>query len=1591
MNVLQLFQKAQTTVLTEEERNWLSEQTKRYPYFAVFRFMLAKEGRSTPGGERLKTIAGVFAPDRNKYADFLRNAPRGLVKIVDMTTTSSTSASRPDLESLPDAHSAAGVLDLNLVLEAPRAFPINVPVHDAFTIGEAEAHFFETLSVEAENRARDAQPPVEPPRTLIEEFPFLPNDERTNDFTEDVYSENASSDTDFFINQETLEADKQVDNFNNRENNIIVTEDNIIITPDELEDVSYYDWRLNTIINVRTDFYISLIPTLKNEIDAYKTLYYHKETGNIINTKEIPPFETESQVAVDFAPDPVTVVIRLEPENIEPTSIPKPVENAFDYPGVSVAMDDLDDRNEYVDSDSNIFERTFNVEDAEPEIEGLGQENLSISLPEIEVTDLIISETHSSPNDYAESQTIYSSNTNAIEENLPEIKNESVAPSSPSGVETPSFAKTEEPVGELPGRITSPSMTRFIEPTFDRTLSDFTSRSERAAKVEISEIPIVTPPPTPPIIPSIKAERITSDSMRRFVEPTFDGRPETFLPIGFSESIEAENVPKRSDETKRAPKQKEPPQEIDVETVKVFVRDVPGESISLQNRITSDSMRRFVEPEFDVKPATLYVPKEDDEPETRPILRGTPPDSDLPPPTPPVKAERITSDSMRRFVEPEFDTRINEEIFAEMTPQTAVEPPTLETELRKESESVKVTREREHVEIVPEVWTPTQVSDVEKSTPERPAESGGGSLEINVEGAGIKRIVSSSMLRFIEPEFSTRAPSDFDAPQESKRILPQADESIAPTPVIQLPKRQVGAFTPIIISSISAPPIQLAKEDGGKAEELRKAAAAFRAGISEEEAKNFKAEKITSESFQRFVSPNFETTRAATRTSVVDFKGSDDEIKPSVQPRPNIESAPPVDKADRVAPSIAKEEPIKTEEKAAIEAPVEKNILPVVETTPLTPEPYEPPRYAYLRDSIEIYISPTLLKFFKQKPEGERQTLPAPSIQIIEPRQETAFVSEVIDLSTIKTPETPDLVVSQGLTVSFISPDIESTAVINVSPKIEPKKEVFTQKEPEISQIIPPVLVENTDKEAKDANVNVPNETLKFENIAIVSDVFTPEREIKTQQPEVLPIELETPPLLETVHTPGPNMRLRSIETDPLPMDEITTSLLDESGDVYGELARKVAEISIDLNFEFKLEFHKKVVEKEKEEIKFTPTVAGLPLVNEPAPKPGPFVLPESKPEAKEFTAFEPQTKSEAKEFTAFEPQAKPEAKEFTAFEPQNQETAPVPQTDIVTGEASELDEHAFVIDNLRPTAKRWEAAPEASDFALPTPGRDISARRRFSEIGSLLEKEKKKLQNMFRPEHILEQLLEDKMDLAEQVGTNPLGTGGFSVSDLSNEIIEDLRHARRLGLIDQSIEAAAGGANIYAKVADTEENTEDANSILESEWFAFDESKRDRQNSSLKEKLEKIRAKSIPTPAEVSLRKIQQKYLNAIVSTGKAAQKSILLTEPEPEVENFDLTAPQPGVSFTDSKIESALKRLEEFESRFYGHGPPTGVSAEPEVTEEESEEIDLKYATEKQADLFAKQGAHEMAIKIFERLKLKFPEKIGYFDGKISALSTQ
>jgi hypothetical protein len=167
-----------------------------------------------------------------------------------------------------------------------------------------------------------------------------------------------------------------------------------------------------------------------------------------------------------------------------------------------------------------------------------------------------------------------------------------------------------------------------------------------------------------------------------------------------------------------------------------------------------------------------------------------------------------------------------------------------------------------------------------------------------------------------------------------------------------------------------------------------------------------------------------------------------------------------------------------------------------------------------------------------------------------------------------------------------------------------------------------------------------------------------------------------------------------------------------------------------------------------------------------------------------------------------------------------------------------------------------------------------------------------------------------------------------------------------------------------------------------------------DERIDNFRKNLDKIRRKKNPLiNTDLSLLDIQQKFLEGIAqSMTKQRQSAASFIEDLELAEQID-TPPPPEHLKNSKSIDDLLERFSKFEPTIYQNIEnknfiPSSFSTFQIYDSDLTEEEESDYVTETLAKIHVKQGNNDKAIKIYKKLKLKFPEKSSYFEGEIQKL---
>lgn len=97
MNPLNIFRKTRNTALDVQEGAWLADQTRKYPYFSLLHIVAAKNAqqKKNSDAETLRTIAALYAQDRKRFAGYIEERYNFSMSSVEALFASETKTALP--------------------------------------------------------------------------------------------------------------------------------------------------------------------------------------------------------------------------------------------------------------------------------------------------------------------------------------------------------------------------------------------------------------------------------------------------------------------------------------------------------------------------------------------------------------------------------------------------------------------------------------------------------------------------------------------------------------------------------------------------------------------------------------------------------------------------------------------------------------------------------------------------------------------------------------------------------------------------------------------------------------------------------------------------------------------------------------------------------------------------------------------------------------------------------------------------------------------------------------------------------------------------------------------------------------------------------------------------------------------------------------------------------------------------------------------------------------------------------------------------------------------------------------------------------
>jgi hypothetical protein len=161
-----------------------------------------------------------------------------------------------------------------------------------------------------------------------------------------------------------------------------------------------------------------------------------------------------------------------------------------------------------------------------------------------------------------------------------------------------------------------------------------------------------------------------------------------------------------------------------------------------------------------------------------------------------------------------------------------------------------------------------------------------------------------------------------------------------------------------------------------------------------------------------------------------------------------------------------------------------------------------------------------------------------------------------------------------------------------------------------------------------------------------------------------------------------------------------------------------------------------------------------------------------------------------------------------------------------------------------------------------------------------------------------------------------------------------------------------------------------------------------DDRITNFRENLERIRARSTPSPTESTIQGIQKRYLERILEGIAPVTETSNTETPLFSTSTFSVDSIAPeveGEMAANETIDTLISQVESF--KLTRNKPEGGEIEDVQVSETGTiDELDPEMLTETLAFIHLQQGKKDEAVRLYEKLQLKFPEKSSYFAARIS-----
>ncbi|MCZ2356966.1 MAG: hypothetical protein LC115_09845, partial [Bacteroidia bacterium] len=226
--------------------------------------------------------------------------------------------------------------------------------------------------------------------------------------------------------------------------------------------------------------------------------------------------------------------------------------------------------------------------------------------------------------------------------------------------------------------------------------------------------------------------------------------------------------------------------------------------------------------------------------------------------------------------------------------------------------------------------------------------------------------------------------------------------------------------------------------------------------------------------------------------------------------------------------------------------------------------------------------------------------------------------------------------------------------------------------------------------------------------------------------------------------------------------------------------------------------------------------------------------------------------------------------------------------------------------------------------------------------------------------------------------------------NELAKQEQEEKQKAEKedLSQVESTLRAEINNRLLLEQAINQTENVENQTSIIENIEHHPELNRKslvDQQNL-LKSQLEKIKNKALLTPKEVDIQAIQNKFLKSILKNPSSQKPKNHISIPvPPPISEEKIEKKRPH-----SDIDNIIDRFIQLEPSLSSLGKqPVQQHTDFSIPEEEtSSDYSFDIISETLAKIHEQQGNIDQAIKMYEKLAQKFPEKTTIFMAQIKRL---